>query len=185
MKKVLTSTLFFAALLLTGATNSAQAQTKPAAQPRYKDTMEANPNADADIKVVSEYVNMLVGGNADKAKMFLAGNYKGHGPSAIDSTTTEQLVSEWKQNYEVQANRKFAYVAETFHVKSGSLKGTWVSLWGNYSFTQSGKNVSFPVQYTAHVTNGKIDQDHIYYDRLHVLQILGYKLTPPAATSAK
>lgn len=185
MKKALTTTLFLASLLLTVATSSVQAQTKPASQPRYKDTMEANPNADADIKVVSEYVNTLVGGNVDKAKMLLASNYKGHGPSTIDSTTTEQLVSQWKQNYEVQSNRKFPYVAETFRVKSGSLKGTWVSLWGNYSFTQNGKNVTFPVQYTARVTNGKIDRDHIYYDRLHVLQTLGYKLTPPAAASAK
>jgi ketosteroid isomerase-like protein len=185
MKKTITSTMLFVAFLLTFATNSVQAQTKPATPARYKDAVEENPNADADIKIVTEYVNTLVGGNADKAKMLLASNNKGHGPSAADSSTAEEVVSEWKQNYKVQSNRKFNFVEATFRVKSGNLKGNWVSLWGDYAFTQNGKNVTFPVHYIAHVTNGKIDVDRIYYDRLSVYQNLGYKLAPPAAASAK
>lgn len=184
MKNISTPILGFAVLSLVGAATSAQAQTKPAPQLRYQDAVEANPTADADIKVVSEYVNTLVGGNADKAKMLLAGNYKGYGPSAVDSSTTEQLLSTWKRNYATQSNRKFSFVAVTFRVKSGSLKGNWVSLWGNYNFTQNGKNATFPVNYTAHVSNGKIDQDRIYYDNLYVSQALGYKLVPPAAAAA-
>jgi hypothetical protein len=185
MKKTVTSTMLFAALLLTVATNSVQAQTKPATPARYKDTVEENLSADADIKIVTEYVNTLVGGNADKAKMLLASNYKGYGPSAADSSTAEKVVSDWKQNYKVQSNQKFDFVKATFRVKSGNFKGNWVSLWGNYSFTQNGKNVTFPVHYNAHVTNGKIDRDYIYYDRLSVYQTLGYKLAPPAAAVAK
>jgi len=64
-------------------------------------------------------------------------------------------------------------------VLSGNLKGEWVSVWGTYSFTQDGKNLSFPFQYTARVTGGKIDTDRVYYDRLYIFQTLGYKLTPP------
>ena len=64
-------------------------------------------------------------------------------------------------------------------MKTGDLKGNWVSLWGDYSFTQNGKDLKFPFQYTARVTKGKIDIDRIYYDRLYILQTLGYKVTPP------
>lgn len=184
MKKFSTPTRCFAVLSLLGAATSAHAQTKAAAPLRYKDAVETNPTADADIQVVTEYVNTLVGGNAEKAKTRLAGNYKGYGPSAVDSTTTEQLLRRWQQNYATQINRKFTFVAATFRVKSGSLKGNWVSLWGNYAFTQNGKNATFPVHYTAHVTNGKIDVDRIYYDNLYVSQALGYKLVPPAAGAA-
>jgi len=64
-------------------------------------------------------------------------------------------------------------------VLSGNLKGEWVSVWGTYSFAQDGKNLSFPFQYTARVTDGKIDTDRVYYDRLYIFQTLGYKVTPP------
>ena len=184
MKKISTPALLFAALLLAAAAPPALAQTKAPAPVRYQDAMGANPNADADIKLVREYVNTLVGGNTGKAKMLLADNYKGYGPSAVDSSTSEKVVSSWEQNYKIESNRKIGFVAETFRVKSGALKGNWVALWGNYSFTQNGKNATFPFQYTARVTNGKIDVDRIYYDRLFVLQTLGYSLIPPAAAAA-
>jgi hypothetical protein len=183
MNNISTLTRCLAVFSLLGAATSAQAQTKAATPPRYKDAVEANPTADADIRVVTEYVNTLVGGNAEKAKTLLASTYKGYGPSVVDSTTTEQLLRQWQRNYATQTNRKFTFVAATFRVKSGSLKGNWVSLWGNYAFTQNGKNATFPVHYTAHVTNGKIDVDRIYYDNLYVSQALGYKLVPPAAAA--
>jgi hypothetical protein len=184
MTQTFTATLFVSFLLLAAANSPVQAQTKSATPLRYKDTVEANATADADIKVVSEYVNTLIGGYADKAKVLLASNYKGYGPSAADSATTEKVVSNWKQSYKAQSNRTFNFVQATFTVKSGSLKGNWVSLWGNYGFTQNGKKLTLPVQYTAHVTNGKIDVDRIYYDNLAITQALGYKLTPSAASAA-
>ncbi|GAB3326251.1 hypothetical protein ACFQT0_13615 [Hymenobacter humi] len=183
MNKKFTVALSVASLLLAVATLSVQAQTKTATPARYKDEVEANPTADADIKVVSDYINMMVAGDAAKAQLLLASNYKGYGPSAADSFNTEKVMSNWKQTYATQMNRKLSFVYETFRVKSGKLKGNWVSIWGDYSFTQNGKKAGFPVQYTAHVTNGKIDADRIYYDRLFVLQTLGYKVTPPAAAA--
>ena len=51
--------------------------------------------------------------------------------------------------------------------------------WGTYSFTQNGKNISFPFQYTAKVANGRIVGDAIYYDNKYILETLGYKITPP------
>ena len=180
MKKSIKLNLLFATLLLTVFTMMAEAQSASSAQPRYKDVVVENPEAEADMKVVGDFVNSLTSGDLDKAKSLLADKYKGYGPAPVDSTTTEQMISTWKENYKTQSNRKVGFVTQTFRVLSGNLKGDWVSLWGDYSFTQNGKNVSFPFQYTARVSDGKIDTDRIYYDRMYILQALGYKVTPPA-----
>ena len=182
MKKIINLKLVVAALFLTIAATTAQAQSKPAAQPRYKDLVGDNPTAEADMKVVSDFINALTDGKLDKAKMLMADNYKGYGPSPNDSTTSTKTISAWQENYKTQSNRKVNFITQTFRVKSGDLKGNWVSLWGSYSFTQNAKEVTFPLQYTARVTEGKIDMDRVYYDRLYILESLGYKITPPEAT---
>ncbi len=179
MKKTIKLSLLFAILMLTIFTNRAQAQTAPASQPGHKDVVVENPNADADIKMVGDFLNFLVLGDLDKAKGLLAENYKGYGPAPSDSTTTEKTISSWKENCEVQSNRKVGFMPTTFRVLSGDQKGDWVAFWGNYSFTQDGKSISFPFQYTARVADGKINLDLIYYDKMYILQTLGYKVTPP------
>jgi len=180
MKKTITSTLILAALLVSGAGTTAQAQTKPAPQHRYKDAVGENPTADADIQVVTNYLNYLAAGNTDKAQMLATDTYKGYGPAAADSTTREQVMSVWQQRYKTQMNRKLRFEGQTaFRVKTGRLQGNWVSTWGEYTFTQSGKTIKAPFQHVAHVTKGKIDVDRTYVDNLSISQALGYKLTPP------
>jgi ketosteroid isomerase-like protein len=179
MKKIIISSLFFATLLLTLFSTKVCGQDIQAVQSRYKDLVVENSNADADIKVVGDFLNSLVSGDLEKAKSLLTENFKGYGPAPADSNTAEQTLSSWKENYISQSNRKVDFLPATFMVLSGNLKGEWVSVWGTYSFTQDGKNLSFPFQYTARVTGGKIDTDRVYYDRLYIFQTLGYKLTPP------
>ena len=79
----------------------------------------------------------------------------------------------------MQQNRKVSFVQLTSRVKVGPYKGDWVSLWGNYSFTQDGKAITFPFQQQCKVTDGKVMMSIIYYDRLAVRQELGYKIVPP------
>jgi ketosteroid isomerase-like protein len=179
MKKSIKVSLLIAAFLLTALSTRAQAQSVSTPQIRYKDRATENPNADADIKIVGDFLNSIVSGDLNKAKSLLTETFKGYGPSPADSSTAEETISSWKENYLTQSNRKVGFVTSTFQVLSGNLKGEWVSVWGNYSFTQDGKNLSFPFQYTARVTDGKIDTDIVYYDRLYILQTLGYKVTPP------
>jgi ketosteroid isomerase-like protein len=179
MKKSIKVSLLIGTLLLIVLSTRAQAQSVSTPQTRYKDRTTENPNADADIKVVTDFLNSLTSGDLEKAKSLLTEKFKGYGPSPADSSTAEETISSWKENYLTQSNRKVGFVTATFQVLSGNLKGEWVSVWGNYSFTQDGKNLSFPFQYTARVTDGKIDTDIVYYDRLYILQTLGYKVTPP------
>ena len=179
MKKTIRLSLLIAILLLTIFSMRAQAQTTSSSESSHKDMVGENPNADADIKLVGDFLNYLVSGDLDKAKSLLSENFKGYGPSPTDSTSTEQTISSWKENCEVQSNRKVDFMPTTFRVFSGDQKGDWVALWGNYSFTQDGKNISFPFQYTARVSDGKINLDLTYYDKMYILQTLGYKVTPP------
>ena len=168
---LITSLLFFVSLTRT------QAQTSK--EQHYKDFVTENPTADADIKTASDFLNALVAADFDKAKSLLAASYKGYGPGPLDSATAEEAIRSWQVNDSAQADRKIDFAPVTFRVLSGDQEGHWVTMWGDYSFSQGGKTVKFPFQYTAHVTNGKIDRDIAYYDRLYIYQALGYTLTPP------
>lgn len=181
MKKTTQPVVLLAALFLFVSLNALKAQTSTS-QASYGDMVVANPNAEKDIKIVSDYVNALVAGDLDKAKSLATNNYVGYGPSATDSATIDQTITGWKENNARQSNRIVKFVPETFKVTSGDSQGEWVSLWGQYSFTENGKDVKFPFQYTAHLTDGKIDKDLTYYDRLSILQTLGYTVTPPPGT---
>ncbi|WP_347159035.1 hypothetical protein [Pontibacter chitinilyticus] len=179
MKKTIKLSLLFVVFMLSVSVTVTQAQSTSTAQPRYNDVVGENPNAEADMRVVGDYVNALVSGDLEKAKTLLANNYKGYGPAPTDSATSEQVISDWQRNYKSTSNRKVSFATQTFRVKSGIYKGDWVSLWGDYSFSENGKDVNFPFQYTARIANGKIETDRIYYDRLYMLQTLGYTVTPP------
>ncbi len=180
MKKPITRCLLLAMLMLSVGFISAKAQTAPAKMMHYKDFVNENPDADADIALVSDYVNKLVAGDVDKAVSMLTSNFMGYGPGFADSAAAPQLAMAWKHNDSVQLNRKVDFVTATFNVKSGDLGGHWVELWGTYSFTENGKAVKFPFQYSAHVKAGKIDRDYIYFDNLYILKTLGYTIMPPA-----
>jgi ketosteroid isomerase-like protein len=158
---------------------STKAQTQATTSNHYRDNVVDNPNAESDIKIVGDYLRLLVSGDLDKAKSLLAVNYKGYGPSPTDSTTTEQTINEWTQISKTRTNQKVSFYTTTFRVTTGITQGDWVSVWGDYNFTEKGKDIKLPFQFTAHLTGGKIDFSNIYYDRLYPLQILGYKLTAP------
>jgi hypothetical protein len=152
-----------AALWLAVVATPTQAQSSKAQTPapRYKDLVGENPTAEADIQVVSDVLQAIVAGNPDKVKGLLAPTYKGYGPAAADSATGAQLIRTWQVNYQVQATRKVDFITQTFNVKTGTLRGHWVSVRGEYRFTQGGKPLKLPFQYTARVTNGQLDQDRI------------------------
>jgi ketosteroid isomerase-like protein len=131
------------------------------------------------MKVVSDFVNALVSGDQDKAKSLVAPTYIGRGPSRLDSANINKELTSWKANYKTQSDRKVVFVTQTFKVLSGNLKGSLVSLWGDYTFTQAGKTITFPFLYTASVTDGKVTSARIYYDNIAIVTQLGFKVTPP------
>jgi hypothetical protein len=177
MKKIIQTSMFLAALLFAVSVTRAQAQATPV---HYKDAVVDNPTDDADIKTVTDLTNSLVSGDLTKAKSLMADSYKGYGPSATDSVNFDQEITGWQANYKTQTDRKVGFIPVTFQVLSGNLQGNWVAIWGTYTFTENGKTISFPFHSASHVTNGKVDRNYIYYDRLAILQGLGYTVTPLA-----
>lgn len=156
---------------------STQAQNTPS----YKEMVVENPNAEKDIKLVSDYTNAVISGDHEKARSLASPTYMAHGPAATDSANIDQTLKNWAEGNKINLNRKSRFVSQTFRVVSGPLKGDWVSQWGDYTFTSAvtGKTITFPFNYTAKVANGKVLGDRIYFDNLSILQQLGYKITPP------
>ncbi len=180
MKKAITTGILMATLIVAACVPSAKRQST-SSEVHYADMVGDNPDAEADIKVVSGYLNtLIVAGDVDKATSMLTSDFMDYGPGPEDSANLQKTIDTWKQNVTNQQNRKVDFVAETFNVKSGEQAGHWVSVWGSYSCTQNGKSLKFPFQYTAHVTNGKIDKDLVYYDQLYIVKALGYTVTAPS-----
>lgn len=146
---------------------------------RYNDIVVENPEAEAAIKIVTDYVNALVNNKMEKAEMLLAEKYMGYGPALNDSITKAETIKGWTENHLTRTNQKIGFVSQTFRVLQGDLKGDWVSQWGSYSYTENGKDIKVPYQFTALVSKGKIERSSIYYDKLAIVQKLGYELTPP------
>lgn len=179
MKKFIKLGLLLTVFLLLILAANVQAQDTPVEQTTYKDWITDNPNAEADIKVVADYLNALVEGDIEKALTLLADEYTEVGPTVADTLNKEKVITGWEGNYLNHSNRKIEFANVTFRVLQGNPKGDWVTVWGTYSFTQQSKDINLVFQYTGKVTNGKIIAGVIYYDRLQVYQTLGYKLTPP------
>ena len=145
---------------------------------------DINPNWEADIQLVADYVSKLTTHDMEGARAFLADNYKGYGPGGNDSTDREAVIAQWTATNADYANIKLNYVAYSEKVteenKLKNLIGTWVQLWGTFSGDhKSGKTITFPFHANFRVENAKVLTSRIYYDRLQVLTDLGYTVTPP------
>ncbi len=185
MKKVTGSILFFAALLITifgtsgcdqTTTNVLDTETVKDTVLKYKDFIGENPNAEADMKVVSDFVNACVNEDTIKAKSLLDANYLGFGPSINDSATALEEINAWKENYKIHSARKVSFITQTYRVLVGDRKGDWVSLMGDYSCTLNEKKMKMPFQLTARLLNGKIVGAITYWDKKYLSETLGYNL---------
>jgi ketosteroid isomerase-like protein len=144
-----------------------------------------HPNANETMEIVNDYVNLSVSGDIDKAVGLLAENYMGYGPGATDSLNVSGSAKFWKDNYTVQSDRSVELISMPVNITQtesafGNLSGDWVQVWGVYSFTQNEMKMTLPFQMAAKIVDGEIANSRIYYDRLNMLQKLGYKMTPPA-----
>ena len=85
--------MLIAALLFFVSLIRIQAQNTDAKSTVYhqKDYDVENPTADKDIKVLADYENaLLVSGDSDVVRSFLADNFKSYGPGPSDSGTTDK-----------------------------------------------------------------------------------------------
>lgn len=186
MKKANFTILFFAVLSITifgtsgcdqTTTNVEDTETVKDTVLKYKDFIGENPNAEADMKVVSDFVNACVNEDTNKAKSLLDANYLGFGPTINDSATAKEEIDAWKENYKIHSARKVSFITQTtYRVLVGDRKGDWVSLMGEYSCTLNEKKMKMPFQLTARLLDGKIVGAITYWDKKYLSETLGYNL---------
>src|SRR5205814_5455476 len=104
-----------------------------------------------------------------------------YGPGAKDSSTVDEVLKTWKNNYMTELDRKINFIQMTWRVIEGYYKGDWVAIWGIYSYTDkvSGKRMDIPYHSVGKIVNGKISNNWSYYDLLGPTLQSGYTLQPP------
>lgn len=135
------------------------------------------------VNLAENYVAALQKGDVDQMRAQFSPNAKIFGLSGGLASL------DVKQHYEYYTNstNRFNYsVANAVYlpVKVRGVEiseGEWILSWGTTTITdkESGKTVSIPFQITSLVENGKIAVMNYYFDRLNVMENLGYTLTPP------
>lgn len=171
MKKFKTTMLAMFIFLLTPVISTAQ-----------EATLDFDNSAIA-VNLAKNYVAALQKGDVDQMRAQFSPDALIYGLSGgLDSLDV-------KQHYEYYTNstNRFSYsVANTVYlpvkVHDGEIpEGEWILSWGTTTITdkESGTKVSIPFQITSLVENGKIAVMNYYFDRLNVMENLGYTLTPP------
>lgn len=145
------------------------------------------PEADANIAVVEGFLNACV--KADTVAMRAAmdpGYYGILETTPIDSSSVEQVISDWRRIDSTRTDQKLTTnAAEGNRYASGKWQGDWVNYWGEYKATDkaTGKSFVVPFFFDAQVKGGKLMKSYIYYDVLSVYNQLG--IAPPAAPATK
>lgn len=144
-----------------------------------------HPNANETIGIVNDYINLSVSGEIDKAVGLLAEDFMGYGPGISDSLDVSGEAKFWKDNYTMQSDRSVELIVLPVNITQtespfGDLSGDWVQVWAVYSFTQNELELTLPFQLAAKIVDGEIASTRIYYDRLALMQKLGYEITPPS-----
>ncbi len=171
MKKLKTTMLAMLILFLTPVISTAQ------------ETSLEFENVAVAVKLAKDYVAALQKGDVDQMRAQFSPNALIFGLSGgLDSLDV-------KQHYEYYTNstNRFNYsVANPVYlpvkVRSGEIpKGEWILSWGTTTISdkESGTKISIPFQITSLVENGKITRMMYFFDRLNVMENLGYTLTPP------
>lgn len=140
-------------------------------------------NAGLAVQLAKNYVAALQKGDVDQMRAQLAPNATIHGLSGgLDSLNVQQHY----EYYTASTNRFDYSVAGDIYlpvkVNSGEIPvGEWILSWGTTTISdkESGTTVSIPFQITSLVENGKIAVMMYFFDRLNVMENLGYTLTPP------
>lgn len=158
-----------------GQITSAQEESKS-----FNEIVVPNPNADKDLKLITDYLDAVVNNKMDVLESLLAESYVCTGPSNGETSTKLEEIENWKAAHKIRTNQKNDYALNTWRVLEGTYKGDWVSVWGTYTFTENGKEIILPYQYTGIIEDGKIQGAGVYYDNLPVFKARGYTITPPA-----
>lgn len=174
MRTIKMTMLFMLAVLLTPLINTAQ---------EVSATMEF-ANGEANVAVVSNYVNAMQNEDVDTMVAQLADDAKIYGLTGgpTNVMNPSQLSEYYKASFEttkhsIDPNTSYAPIKVT----GGINEGEWVMVWTTDTITskKTGQEIAIPAQVTCLVKDGKITMIAHYYDQLNVMTSMGYTLQPP------
>jgi len=175
MNKLIIKTILKSTLLVTFLFTWQISFSQDKVPKSINEVITQNPTA----KVVRDYLNAIINNKMDVAENLLSDTCVTTGPSNGESSTKTELIASWKEIHKVRTNPKNEMIHYTWRILEGNYKGDWVGIWGTYTFTESGSEVSVPYNYLAIVEGGKIQGARIFYDRLSILTAMGGTVTSP------
>lgn len=174
MRTIKMTMFFMLAVFLTPIINTAQ---------EFSATMDFE-NAEANVAVVSNYVNAVQNEDLETMIAQLADDAKIYGLNAgfSEAMNPSQLSEYYKESFattkhSIDPNTSYAPIKVT----GGINEGEWVMVWttDTISNKKTGQEIAIPAQVTCVVEDGKIKMMAHYYDQLNVMTSMGYTLQPP------
>lgn len=143
---------------------------------------DISPNEEANIKLVSEFIDALISNKQDKVKSLVTGDFMDYGPSIKDSMNIDQLTYAWAKIDSTRANQDAGvFVATSLVVNEGDLAGDWVNVWGTYTANEKSSNYAYnaPWHRVFRVKEGKISFSRAWFDNLAISLELGTVIPAP------
>ena len=144
---------------------------------------EVSPNEEANMKLVTEFIDALLSNDMVKAKSMVSDDFMDRGPSAKDSANIDQVTARWAATDSLRSNQDSGiFAANSLQVNDGPYTGDWVSVWGNYTADLNGSDYKYDVPWhrVFQIADGKIVFTHVWYDSLAIALDLGTVAPVPA-----
>jgi hypothetical protein len=138
-----------------------------------------------NLAIVRSYKDAIEANDPAKMDSLLASNYRGYGPSVVDSVNKEQALDNWKYNtenlYESFKFSRLQNIAKTVGENEEAEPGDWVITWAflTIKYKDGRGPVSLWVNVEYKIENGKIAQSRTFYDEADILRQLNYTIEPP------
>ena len=137
---------------------------------------DISPNEEANIKLVSEFIDALITNKPDKVKSLVSDKFMDYGPSAKDSMNIDQLTYAWTSIDSTRSEQDAGVFAITsLIVNEGDLAGDWVNVWGNYTAKEKNSDYYYdaPWHRVFGVKDNKITFSRAWFDNLAISLDLG------------
>lgn len=143
---------------------------------------DISANEDANIKLVSEFIDALITNKQDKIRSLVTDDFMDYGPSQKDSMNIDQLTYAWTAIDSTRSNQDAGvFVVTALVVNEGDLAGEWVNVWGTYTAKEknSGYEYDAPWHRVFKINNDKISFSRAWFDNLAISLDLGRVIPAP------
>jgi hypothetical protein len=154
----------------------ASSEDEPAEKPTNSRSYQISENDVENIALATDYLSSLISGEGDVTRKFVNESFIAYGPAYGDSATIDQVVAQWAANATTRTNQKAGvFISNSLTVTEGSFAGDWVSMWGNYTGTdtKSGMEITVPWHSVTKIVDGKIAVNNTWFDNLAPSMKLG------------